>query len=498
MKSLNPAYAIGFSLLAGYACNTGNQQNTSNKTDSTDQQPPNVIIFLADDLGYNDLSCYREANAPQADQPPSCQTPNLDKLAQQGMRFTDFYCGAAVSSPSRSALITGRNKTRVGIYNWIPPNSPMHLRKEEVTIAEILKQVDYKTGHFGKWHLTSEGMGQPIPNDQGFDYSFFAYNNARPSHKDPINYFKNGEPVGELKGYACQLVVDEAINWLKTNKTDNQPFYINVWFNEPHEKVAAPDSLKQRHQYREAYYGAIENMDNAAGRLLTFIEEQGWDNNTIIIFSSDNGSEKSCSNDPLRGEKCFNYEGGLRVPFIIRYPGQVPANQINTTPGGFVDVLPTLAEFTNTKLPEGRTIDGISLAQLMTDKTDKIERKHPLFFYRYFHEPICMLRDGDWCLLGYQDTTEMAYAEDLDQGQLAKFKPDAGEPSWSQWGFQESHMEAIPEQDPVHFELYNLREDKEQHNNLADKHPDRMESMKQQMLSLRKEMIAEGGNWFEQ
>ena len=185
---------------------------------SSAQDQPNIILVLADDLGYNDLTSYRSLHDKKADKPPTCVTPNIDNLAKEGMLFTDFYCGAAVCSPSRSSLLTGRNATRVGIYNWIPENSPMHLRDSEITIAEMLKQVNYQTGHFGKWHLTSKGTGQPLPNDQGYDYSFYAYNNANPSHRNPNNYYRNGEPVGELKGYACQLVVDEALQWLKKKR----------------------------------------------------------------------------------------------------------------------------------------------------------------------------------------------------------------------------------------------------------------------------------------
>ncbi|MCK5367435.1 MAG: sulfatase-like hydrolase/transferase, partial [Cyclobacteriaceae bacterium] len=226
--------------------------------------PPNVVLMLADDLGYNDLTCYRNSNHGQSlEFPPTSQTPHIDKLAEEGIRFTDFYCGAAVCSPSRSALITGRNATRVGIYNWIPEESPMHMRASEITIAELLKKKSYNTGHFGKWHLTSKGTDQPLPNDQGFDYSFYAYNNANPSHHNPENYYRNGEPVGKLEGYACQLVVDEALQWLDENNDHQTPFYINVWFNEPHLKVAAPEELTKRHRYNQEYYGAIENMDIA-------------------------------------------------------------------------------------------------------------------------------------------------------------------------------------------------------------------------------------------
>jgi len=462
---------------------------------STDSpQPPNIIIFLADDLGYNDISVYRRSNLGQSDQPPTCQTPQVDQLAKEGMRFTQFYAGAAVCSPSRAALITGRNTTRVGIYNWIPENCPMHLREEEVTIAEMLKTQGYQTGHFGKWHLTSQGMGQPIPNDQGFDYSFFAYNNAQPSHRNPNNYFRNGEPVGELEGYACQLVAEEAINWL--DQADQyQPFYLNIWFNEPHVKLAAPDSLTTRHEYNSLYYGAIENMDDAIGRVLEYLEEKGLDENTIVIFTSDNGSQEMHSNDPLQGRKAFNYEGGIREPFIIKYPGVVPADKINEVPGSFTDVLPTISDFTGIPMPNDRTIDGMSLAGIMSGDSAEIERNEPFFFFRYFHDPICMLREGDWCLLGYNEL--IPYTENLNTRELAKLKPAEGEPTWSQWGFQENHMTFLDTLAPKYFELYDLEKDPAQETDLAAAYPKRVEEMKAKMLQLRAEMIEEGGNWYE-
>jgi arylsulfatase A len=372
----------------------------------------------------------------------------------------------------------------------------MHLQAEEVTIAEMLKTKNYQTAHFGKWHLTAEGMGQPLMNDQGYDYSFFTYNNANPSHENPVNFFRNGEPVGELIGYAAHLVVDEALQWLEEKKSSENPFYINVWFNEPHEKVAAPDSLANRHEYNKEYYGCIENMDYAVGRITKFLKANNLEESTIVIFTSDNGSQVYGSNHPLRGAKGFNYEGGVRVPFIIKWPGQVPTGTTSDYIGSFTDVLPSIAGFCEVTLPENRTLDGNDLTSVFKGDYKEIERQHPVFFYRYFNDPVCMLRDGDWCLLGYETT--IPFAERLDIREYAKFKPQPGEPRWAQWGFQESHMENIPEIVPTHFELYNLKNDIGQENDLASEHPDKVAAMKTQMLQLREEMINEGGDWYDE
>jgi arylsulfatase A len=475
MKQSFPLGLLSLSVLLSGSCK---QQE--------EQQKPNVIFILADDLGYNDVSCYRNAHPQHSDQPPTSQTSSIDELAEEGMRFTDFYAGAPVSSPSRAALITGRNATRVGVYNWIPGNSPMHLRSEEVTIAEMLKDKNYLTGHFGKWHLTSRGTDQPLPNDQGFDYSFYTYNNANPSHRNPENFYRNGKALGELKGYACNLVVDEAIQWLKDNQNSERPFYLNVWFNEPHTRLAAPDSLKAHHSYFPKYYGAIENMDNAVGRLMNYLEEKAMEEETIVFFSSDNGSKWPHSNDPLYGEKCFTFEGGVREPFIIRWPGKVPAGAVSRIPGSFTDILPSIAELTGAKLPEKKKLDGVSLAQVFTGKSKKLERKHPIFFYRYFHDPICMLRKGDYVLLGYDSL--ITKKENLNEGELDKIKP---------WGFRKNHMEYLDTLKPKHFELYNIRLDKGQENDISGSHPEKLKQMKKQMLNLRNEMVEEGGDWFE-
>jgi len=462
--------------------------------EKVDEKPPNIILILADDLGYSDLSCYREQVSVTDVQLSTSQTPNIDLLAEKGMRFSDFYAGAAVCSPSRGALLTGRNCTRLGIYNWIPTNSPMHLRSEEVTIPELLKQKNYQTGHFGKWHLTSEGQNQPLPNDQGFDYSFYAYNNARPSHENPENYFRNGVAMGKMEGYACHIVVGEALGWLENRNKEN-PFYMSIWFNEPHEKVAAPDSLKNRHQYNQAYYGAIENMDLAVGKMTKYLQDNDLAENTIVIFTSDNGSQNVGSNEPLLGEKCFNFEGGIRVPFMISWPDKIPANTYNKTPGSFTDVLPTLAAFTGAVLNTDKKLDGIDLSKVMLENLTDFEREAPILFYRYFHEPITMMRQGDWCLLGYEEKIEKV--ENFNERDLAKLKPSPENPTWSMWGFQPVHQDFIDSLEIKEFELYNLREDISQAVDLSEKYPEKLEAMKKTMLSLKKDMITDGGDWFE-
>ena len=455
---------------------------------------PNVVLFLADDLGYNDLSSYREKHETGSEQPPTASTPYLDSLAAEGMRFTNFYSGAAVCSPSRAALLTGRNATRVGIYNWIPYNSPMHLRDEEITIAELLASSGYRCGHFGKWHLTSGGRDQPLPQDQGFEHTFYTHNNAHPSHRNPENFNLNGQPVGPRSGYSCQIVVDEALAWLDDARSEGEPFFLNVWFNEPHAKVAAPEELASRHSYHPEYYGCIENMDLAVGRVLAYLEEHGLSEQTIVLFTSDNGSQVASSNLPLRSEKCFNFEGGIRVPFIARWPGQIAAGTENDSVSGFVDVLPTLCAKLDVSLPESVALDGENLeAALFASK--KRQRSAPLFFFRYFHDPVTMIRDGDHVLLGFEKP--MPFQENYDPVEQANLKPRPDEPQWSAWDFSEKHQRYLEQCVPLHFELYDLSQDIAQRHDIAAAHPETVETLKRETLRLRQQMIDEAGSWFD-
>jgi arylsulfatase A len=468
------------------ACMNGSEETIKN---------PNIILFLADDLGYNDISHYRKMNGSDVAEPPTCQTPNIDKLAAEGIAFTDFYAGAAVCSPSRAALLSGRNATRTGIYNWIPAGSPMHFRTGELTIAEMLKEQEYQTAHFGKWHLTSSFDSQPGPLEQGFDYGLYTQNNAEPSHHNPVNFIRNGVPLGSLEGYASHLVIDEAIGWLKNNLQPEYPFYLNVWFHEPHVVCAAPEEFTSRHTYNKQYYGSIENMDAAIGKLMSFLKDTGLEENTLIIFTSDNGSQVKYSNLPFNGEKCLNIEGGVRVPFIARWKEKIPEGQLTSAIGNFTDVLPTLAELTGASTPDNRILDGESLATVFQNPETGFIRETPVFFYRYFHDPICMLREGDWILTGYDELFDHTKRVNLQLH--AKFRPAPEEPRWSQWSFQESHMKTIPNQEPQHYKLHNIAVDPKQENNLADVNPQILNRMKEKMLTLRREMIEEGGNWFQ-
>jgi len=190
-------------------------------------KPTNFVVFLTDDLGWGDLACYGH---------PVIKTPNLDKFAKQGMRFTQSYSACGVCSPSRSSILTGRTPYRNGVWRWIPGGHQVHLRTSEITSAELLKEKGYVTCHVGKWHLNGKfnSKDQPQPDAHGFDHWMATQNNAAPNHRNPRNFVRNGKEVGELEGYSAPLVVEEGIRWLKEKRDPKKPFFLNVWTHEPH------------------------------------------------------------------------------------------------------------------------------------------------------------------------------------------------------------------------------------------------------------------------
>ncbi len=247
---------------------------------------PNILVVLADDLGYGDLACYGH---------PRIKTPNLDRFASEGLRLTSCYAAAANCSPARTGLMTGRTPYRVGIHNWIPMLSPMHVRSSEITIATLLQRDGYATCHSGKWHLNGRFNlpGQPQPSDHGFDHWFSTQNNALPNHKNPNNFVRNGTPAGKLEGYSAALVVDEAISWLKTGRDKAKPFFLYVCFHEPHEPIASDKRYTDLYPSDDpsfsAHHGNITQMDDAFGRLMRTVDDLKLREETLVLFTSDNG-----------------------------------------------------------------------------------------------------------------------------------------------------------------------------------------------------------------
>lgn len=386
-------------------------------TVATGVEKPNIVVILCDDLGYGDLACYGH---------PHIKTPHLDEMARQGALFTSFYSAAPVCSPSRVGLLTGRAPNRAGVYDWIPEYSKKrhartlpHMRSNEITIPQLLKDAGYATCMSGKWHCNSKfnSGDQPQPHDFGFDHWFATHNNAAPSHKNPVNFVRNGRKVGKLEGFSCQIVADEAIEWLRGQHEKNaaQPFFLYVAYHEPHEPVASPPDLVQTYldvaenEDEAQYFANAENLDAATGRLLAALHDLGVDDNTLVIFSSDNGPETLLrypgmprsygTPGPLRGMKLHTHEGGYRVAGIMRWPGRIEGGMEIDAPVSSLDFLPTFCKLAGVDLPD-RKLDGADFLPVL--EGGPVEREKPLAwcYYHAINDARVSLRDGDWKILG--------------------------------------------------------------------------------------------------
>ncbi|MCD6393769.1 MAG: sulfatase-like hydrolase/transferase [Planctomycetes bacterium] len=479
---------------------------------------PNIVVLLADDLGYQDIGCY---GGP-------VKTPAIDLLAAEGMRFTDFYSGAAVCSPSRATLLTGRQHLRAGVYSWIHDHTQnSHLLPREVTIAEMLKTNGYQTAHLGKWHLglPTRDRPKPTPADHGFDYWFATGNNAHPSHKNPANFLRNGKPAGRIEGYSCQIVVDEAILWLDKNRNPDKPFFLNVWFHEPHAPLAAPDHIVsqygQQNDPSAVYSAAIDNTDRAIARLLKKLRQIDSPENALIVYSSDNGSYRADRVGTLRGIKGSNFDGGLRVPGIFHWPGMIARGQVAHTPAGQVDLLPTICGLLGIDKPAGIQVDGSDLSPLLTGHKSRFSRHQPLCWILPTSAPTAMLRNGNYSLVAYRAyelpkdhkkmTELMKQIENMlrSKGTLAQeirgstlqaqmfegFKDNEAEKLRGEYirlnMFQESWIPAIKSGTYARFELYDLSSDPQQTTDLSKQRPEILAKLKKRLLEINTSVMAE-------
>ena len=433
------------------------------------QTQPNVVILLADDLGYKDVGCY---GGP-------VKTPAIDQLAKDGVRFTDFYSGCAVCSPSRATLLTGRHHVRTGVYSWINDEGQnSHLLLRERTIAEILKDRGYSTAHIGKWHLglPTKNRSKPTPSHHGFDYWFTTWNNASPSHKNPNNFIRNGQAVGPLEGYSCQLVADEAIDWLENHRHPKAPFFLNLWFHEPHAPIAAPDKIVSTYgelKDRAAVYsGTIDNTDRAISRIVEKLNQMRVREDTLIIYASDNGSYRDDRVGNLRGKKGSNWDGGIRVPGIFSWPAVIPKNRVDNHPAGLVDLLPTLCGLLNLEVPQDRMIDGSDLSPLLKGKPDSFKRHQPMFWHLQKSRPIVAMRDGDFSLVANPDY-------EISTSNM----------------FQEHWIPRVKDGGYKDFQLFDLSKDPGQKQNMASEYPELLKNLKSKLLQINQSVMADGTDW---
>ncbi|MEO2019024.1 MAG: sulfatase [Fuerstiella sp.] len=404
---------------------------------------PNILLILTDDLGWRDLSCYGST---------FYETPNIDRLASQGMRFTDAYAAATVCSPTRAAVLTGKTPARLHLTDFLsglvfphaaltPPDWKRHsLPHEEVTLAEMLKPAGYETFYFGKWHLGGE---EHFPATQGFDHNL-----AETKAGWPGTYFYPWPMVRNLTGkkgdYLTDRLTDEVIRSLQ--RPHYRPFFTFLSYFTPHRPTQAKEEFIRKYeaklspeqvQRNPINAGMIHSLDENVGRIMQSLEELHLANNTLLVFTSDNGGNhyadipQKTNNAPLRDGKGSAYEGAYRVPLIVRWPGNVPAATETSEPVSSVDFFPTLQAVSGQKPMPVRDLDGVNLLPLLL-KLQPLRRQALHWHYPHYHNggasPHGVIRKGQYRLIEHFDGTPTElYDIATDIGEtvnLAKSMPD--------------------------------------------------------------------------
>jgi len=329
--------------------------------------PPNIVFIYADDLGYGDIGAYGS----------HIRTPNLDQMAAEGVRFTQFYSANPVCSPSRAALLTGRYPTRTGVPKVLFPTDTTGLADSETTIAQMLKQQDYATICIGKWHLGH--LPHYLPANRGFDeYYGIPYSNdmtPRPLLHSLGQHTEQLEEPAVLETLTPRYTA-EAVRFIERNK--RRPFFLYMPHTFPHIPLAA--SARFRGKSPLGLYGdVIEELDWSVGEVFRTLKSNGLDSNTLVMFSSDNGPWYQGSAGGLRGRKGMTYEGGVREPFLARFPGRIPRGITCRGVSGTIDILPTLAKLTGAPLPK-LPLDGIDIWPLLSGERPSLEREALLYF----------------------------------------------------------------------------------------------------------------------
>jgi arylsulfatase A-like enzyme len=376
---------------------------------SSKKQLPNVVLIFMDDMGYGDLSCYGAVDY---------MTPNIDKLAAEGMRFTNFLSAQAVCTASRAGLLTGCYPNRIGLHGALMPNSKVGINSSEVTLAEMLKEKGYATGIFGKWHLGhhkeflplqhgfDEYYGLPYSNDMwpvDYDGISAPQDSFRKSTFSPL-YFINGnekdKPIKNLKDQASiiEILTSKAIDFISRNK--KKPFFLYLPNPMPHVPIAA--STKFIGKSKQGLYGDVMmEIDWSVGEIMKSLKEYKLDKNTIVILTSDNGpwltyGNHAGSTGGLREGKTGTFEGGHRVPCIIKWEGQLPKGEVCNQLCSTIDLLPTIAKLTHAKLPNHK-IDGVDITSLLKGGSTNSPRKD--FYYYYRKNSLQAVRRENWKLV---------------------------------------------------------------------------------------------------
>jgi arylsulfatase A len=413
------------------------------------QRLPNIVIIFIDDMGYADIGPFGARGY---------KTPNLDRMAKEGMRLTSFYVAQAVCSASRAALLTGAYPNRIGIHGALGPSSTTGISDSEVTIAQMLKTKGYATAIYGKWHLGYQP--QFLPTRHGFDEYFgLPYSNdmwpnhpeAKPGTYPPLPLIEN-ETVIQLMPDQSQLTrqyTERAVSFIERNAA--RPFFLYV----PHTMVHVPLFVGARFKgsSRTGLYGdVVQEVDWSVGEILNAIKRKGLDDNTLVIFTSDNGpwlsyGDHAGSAGPLREGKGTAWEGGVREPFIARWPGRIPAGRTSREPAMTIDLLPTIARLVKADLPPHK-IDGLDIWPLLKDEADA-KNPHEAYFFYYNTNELQAVRSGRWKLILPHTYRTLGNQPKATGGIPVKYRNvKAG------------------------LELYDLRTDEGEKHDVADRHPD--------------------------
>ncbi|MFG0333013.1 MAG: sulfatase [Maioricimonas sp. JB049] len=380
------------------------------------EQKPNIVFILIDDLGWSDIGCYGNTFV---------ETPHIDRLAKQGVRFTDFYAAGAVCSPTRASIQSGQYQARLGITDFIPghwrpfeklvvPEVTGQLPLEIVTPAEPLKWAGYRTAYFGKWHLGGQDHN---PDKQGYETTVVTGGR----HFAPR--FRTTPRVDVEDGtYLADFLTDQTVDFIEQNR--EQPFFVFLSHYAVHIPLEAKPQTVAKYEDKPkpetginnpTYAAMIEHVDESVGRIMAKLDELDLAENTLLVFTSDNGGLRQTytgtgpivtSNAPLRGEKGELYEGGIRVPLIVRWPSVTPEGAVCDEPTISIDFWPTFAEAAGAQLSQHQTIDGLSLLPVLRDPQASLDREAIYFHYPHYHHnrPASAIRSGDWKLIEYFET----------------------------------------------------------------------------------------------
>ncbi len=426
--------------------------------------PPNIVIILADDLGFGDLGCYGH---------PKFKTPRINQMAAEGARFTQFNCPAPFCAPTRASLMTGRYPFRCGMtQNPAPDGGPaadaLALPRSEITLAQVLKKVGYATGMVGKWHLGHKPGS--LPTDRGFDeYYGIPYSNDM----RPVQVLE-GTDVTEYPVVQATLTsryARRAADFIQRNK--DRPFFLYFAEAMPHKPLAA--SEKNYKKSGAGLYGdALADLDDSVGAVLNALKQSGIEDNTLILFSSDNGAWFGGSCGGLRGMKGTNYEGGYRVPMIARWPGRIPAGLVSNELAVMMDLFATVLDVTQAKMPDDRVLDGRSLMPVLSSKAKSPHE----FIFGHQNSKLATIRDARW-KLHVLPASQMKLKAGPDGKWTDPREPDGVTilAPYEQYNL-DAHPGLTTGVEPARMQLFDLQNDPGEQVDVAAKHPEELKRLK--------------------